>query len=63
MTSLRGVTLPETYWLTWLFPSLAPRSAAMRTRSTCLRPALSMALLSLVWKVSRAIVCFSRSSI
>ena len=32
----RGTVLPLTYWLTWLFPSLTPCSAAIRIRSTCL---------------------------
>ena len=47
MTSRRGVTLPLTYWLTCDFPSLAPFSAAIRTRSDCLMPAASIVAASL----------------
>ena len=47
MASRRGVTLPLTYWLTWDLPSLAPFSAAIRTRSDCLMPAASIVAASL----------------
>lgn len=34
----RGITLPLTYWLTWLFPSFSPRAAAAWIRSACFMP-------------------------
>jgi hypothetical protein len=39
-----GSVLPLRYWLSWDFPSLTPSAAAMRTRSACRRPRLSIAL-------------------
>ena len=49
-TSRRGETFPLTYWLTCDLPSFWPRSAAMRTRSACLRPARTMAAFKRFWK-------------
>ncbi len=45
-TSRRGMVLPLTYWLTWLFPSFLPRVSASRIRSACLRPRASIERLS-----------------
>ena len=44
----RGMVLPPTYWLSWLFPSLRPLLFASARRSTCLSPFVSIACLSRV---------------
>ena len=42
ITSRRGMVLPLTYWLTWLFPRCLPRVWAMRITSACLAPRSSI---------------------
>ena len=54
-TARRGSVLPLTYWLTWLLPSFDPRSAAMRIRSACLKPRLSIAWRKLAAKTSAVV--------